>query len=66
MYIPAVPATPHNKEYILKQKQHFLVGKPPPDFPQDNGEIGFTNIANENDIFNDLGRIAMGLGEVSA
>lgn len=66
MYIPAVPATPHNKEYILKQKQHFLIGKPPPDFSQNDGEIGFTNIANENDILNDLGRIAMGLGEVSA
>lgn len=66
MYIPAVPATTQNKEYIIRQKQTFLIGKPPPDFPQNDGEMGFTNLGNEKDFLSDIGRVAMGLGEVSA
>jgi len=65
MYIPAVPATPKNAAYIEKQKEHFLKGAPPPDFPQDEGEIGFTGIATDSDFLSDVGRKAMGF-EVSA
>lgn len=61
MYIPAVPATPKNTEYVQKQKEHFLRGAPPPDFPQDEGEIGFQYLGNEKDIKYPLGRKAMGL-----
>ena len=34
MYIPAVPLTPLNLEYIKHQRDSFLRGLPGPDFPQ--------------------------------
>ncbi|KAF3902359.1 hypothetical protein AA313_de0208805 [Arthrobotrys entomopaga] len=37
-YIPVVPKCPLNERYIQKQKETFLVGYPPPDFPGGNGE----------------------------
>ena len=38
MYIPAVPLTPQNLEYIQRQKDSFLNGAVPPDFPKGAGE----------------------------
>ncbi|KAF8521199.1 DUF1479-domain-containing protein [Hysterangium stoloniferum] len=66
MYIPAAPGTPKNWSYIERQKEHFLRGAPPPDFPQNDGEIGFKDLANEGDFLSELGKRAMGLGIVSA
>ncbi|KAF3180646.1 hypothetical protein TWF106_006390 [Orbilia oligospora] len=37
-YIPVVPKCGLNEEYIQKQKETFLTGYPPPDFPGGNGE----------------------------
>ncbi|KAF8574565.1 DUF1479-domain-containing protein [Ramaria rubella] len=61
MYIPAVPATPQNTAYLEKQKANFLNGAPPPDFPQNQGEIGFQYLGNDKDIVDPVGRRAMGL-----
>ncbi|KAF8495327.1 DUF1479-domain-containing protein [Gautieria morchelliformis] len=61
MYIPAVPATAQNLAYLDKQKEHFLRGAPPPDFPQNQGEIGFQYLGNDKDIVDPVGRRAMGL-----
>lgn len=61
MYIPAVPATAQNLAYLDKQKEHFLRGAPPPDFPQNQGEIGFQYLGNDQDIVHPVGRRAMGL-----
>jgi hypothetical protein len=61
MYIPAVPYTIQNFEYIQKQKECFLKGQRPPDFPQGEAEAAFVGIGTANDIDNNLGRRAMGL-----
>lgn len=65
MYIPSVPSTPKNFAYLQRQKEHFQKGAPPPDFPQNDGEIGFDGRASESDIISELGKKAMGL-EVTA
>lgn len=62
MYIPSVPAIPRNAAYIQRQKEHFLKGAPPPDFPQNNGEVGCNGVGTEKDFMSDEGRKAMGLG----
>jgi len=61
MYIPAVPLTPQNQSYIEKQREAFLQGKRPPDFPQGKGEDQFIGVASAEDISVPLGRRAMGL-----
>jgi len=61
MYIPAVPMTPPNTAYVERQKEHFLRGAPPPDFSQEQGEIGFQSLGNDRDIVDPVGRRAMGL-----
>ncbi len=38
MYIPACPTTKANAEYARKQREHFLQGIPPTDFPGGVGE----------------------------
>jgi len=38
MYIPAAPSTPQNLAYIQQQRQSFLDGTPPLDFPGGVGE----------------------------
>lgn len=40
MYIPAVPLTLINAEYILRQRGQFLSGDPGPDFPQNTAHGG--------------------------
>ncbi|KAK6354107.1 hypothetical protein TWF730_008525 [Orbilia blumenaviensis] len=37
-YIPVVPKCRLNEEYIQQQKEAFITGYPPPDFPGGNGE----------------------------
>lgn len=60
MYIPAVPFTAQNAAYIQKQKDCFVQGTPPPDFPQWKGEQGFLGLATADDILSPKGREAMG------
>jgi hypothetical protein len=38
MYIPVCPVTEANAEYMAKQRDSFLAGIPPPDFPGGKGE----------------------------
>ena len=64
MYIPAVPLTPQNQEYIERQKESFLSGERPPDFPKGRSELTFVGVATVNDVVGKAGRRAMGLQEV--
>ena len=62
LYIPAVPTTPQNADYIRRQAEHFKKGIPPPDFPKDNRtETGNIGLGMENDLLSDSGKRAMGL-----
>lgn len=60
MYIPAVPYTVQNFDYIQRQRDCFLKAQRPPDFPKGQAEAAFVGIADADDIDNDLGRRAMG------
>jgi len=60
MYIPAVPYTPMNKAYVDKQRERFLSGDRPPDFPQGMSEANFVGVATVDDITSSIGRVAMG------
>jgi len=40
MYIPAVPLTVDNAHYLRLQRENFVAGLPPPDFPGGQGESG--------------------------
>ncbi|TEB05175.1 DUF1479-domain-containing protein, partial [Coprinellus micaceus] len=51
MYIPAVPKTPMNLAYVARQKECFLQGERPPDFPKGKGEKGWVGCTSEEDIF---------------
>lgn len=61
MYIPAVPLTPQNLAYVERQKESFLRGERPPDFPKGPGESSFVGVANIQDIGSTDGLRAMGL-----
>ncbi|KAL6885658.1 hypothetical protein GGI43DRAFT_426627 [Trichoderma evansii] len=63
-YIPSVPLTPSNAQYIAQQRNHFLKGIPPPDFPGGPGESGFANRGTTYDILSDSGKLAMGLRQL--
>jgi hypothetical protein len=67
MYIPAVPYTPANASYVARQKESFVRGVPPPDFPKWAGEAGFVGVGQPDDIESPIGRKAMGFAvEASA
>ncbi|OCF34714.1 hypothetical protein I316_03757 [Kwoniella heveanensis BCC8398] len=61
LYIPAVPLTPSNIEYIKDQRSTFFEGRPGPDFPGGEGEAHFVGKGVEGDILSKEGRRAMGL-----
>ncbi|KAJ7824584.1 hypothetical protein B0H14DRAFT_3728287 [Mycena olivaceomarginata] len=61
MYIPAVPLTPANARYVEQQKEHFLKGVPPPDFPVAVPGVRLMGLASDEDVEEPLGRKAMGL-----
>ncbi|TFK50216.1 DUF1479-domain-containing protein [Heliocybe sulcata] len=61
MYIPAVPSTPQNAAYIERQKESFLGGIPPPDYPREEGEANYKGVGLVDDITSPIGRLAMGL-----
>jgi hypothetical protein len=60
-YIPSVPLTLPNIEYIRDQRQSFLAGIPPPDFPGGKGESEFVGRAGPAAVLTKEGRQAMGL-----
>ncbi|KIM63346.1 hypothetical protein SCLCIDRAFT_1214235, partial [Scleroderma citrinum Foug A] len=61
MYIPAMPKTPQNWAYILRQAEAFQKGTNPPDFGQATGGVTYVGLAVESDIKGHAGRMAMGL-----
>ncbi|TCD66348.1 hypothetical protein EIP91_001452 [Steccherinum ochraceum] len=61
MYIPAVPSTPQNMAYVHRQKESFLAGIPPPDFPRTQGESNFVGLGTLEDIESLIGKKAMGV-----
>ena len=61
MYIPSVPLTAQNAEYVRDMRDNFLVGRPAPDFPGGVGESEFTGRGMPEDIISESGKTAMGL-----
>ena len=61
MYIPAVPLTPMNADYVRRQKERFVQGLPPPDFPPGKGEAEYAGVGRPEDIESPVGKRAMGL-----
>jgi hypothetical protein len=61
MYIPAVPLTRLNAEYIRDQRACFEARCPPPDFPGGEGESSFKGTGTPADIQGADARRAMGL-----
>ncbi|KAJ7742882.1 hypothetical protein B0H16DRAFT_1562656 [Mycena metata] len=59
MYIPAVPLTLDNAQYLRDQRSNFLAGLPAPDFPGGLGESNFVGRATLEDIYPN-GRGAVG------
>lgn len=59
MYIPSVPYTTYNAAYVQRQKECFLQGLTPPDFPK-YPDIEYKGNASETDILSREGRAAMG------
>jgi len=60
MYIPAVPFTPANAEYVKRQRETFLKGATPPDFPDTEGEGSFVGVGQAEDIVDPVAKRAMG------
>jgi hypothetical protein len=50
MYIPSVPLTAGNADYVRDQREQFLVARPPPDFPGGLGESSFKGTGSAEDI----------------
>lgn len=58
LYIPAVPLTPRNAEYVRDQRSQFMQGRPAPDFPGGVGESDFVGRGTPEDIKSSDGRQA--------
>ncbi|KAJ6120435.1 hypothetical protein N7523_004715 [Penicillium sp. IBT 18751x] len=63
-YIPSVPLTPNNAQYVAQQRDAFMKGIPPPDFPGGLGESQFSDRASVEDVQTEAGRMAMGLSPI--
>ncbi|KAM0789026.1 hypothetical protein ACM66B_003092 [Microbotryomycetes sp. NB124-2] len=50
LYIPAIPLTRSNLDYLVDQKQRFLEGLPPSDFPGGEGESKFEGRGKKEDL----------------
>ncbi|KZT73700.1 DUF1479-domain-containing protein [Daedalea quercina L-15889] len=61
MYIPAMPLTSMNADYLCRQKESFIQGLPPPDFPPGKGETEYVGRGRPEDIKSPIGKRAMGL-----
>ncbi|KZO89944.1 DUF1479-domain-containing protein [Calocera viscosa TUFC12733] len=69
LYIPTTPLCLKNVEYLAKQREHFLSGIPPPDFPGGVGEsvhIGRGSIADAERVGGIEAVRAMGLAPIDA
>ncbi|KAK2687825.1 hypothetical protein QWA68_013727 [Fusarium oxysporum] len=64
-YIPLVSLTPSNTQYVAQQRDAFLKGVPPPDFPGGSGESDFVDQGTTKYILTDSGRLAMGLSPLN-
>lgn len=66
MYIPAIPLTQNNWQYVTDQANSFKGGFPPADFPGGKGESQFEpgSRAFASDVQGQVARTAMGLEEV--
>jgi hypothetical protein len=53
------------QQYVAQQRDAFLKGVPPPDFPGGSGESEFADRGSTKDILSDSGRLAMGLGPLN-
>lgn len=53
------------QHYVAQQRDAFLKGVPPPDFPGGSGESQFVDRATTKDILSDSGRLAMGFSPLS-
>jgi len=60
-YIPAVPLCVKNAEYAAQQAGHFVLGKTPPDFPQNHSEVHCVDRCSVRDL-NEAGLVAHALG----
>ena len=58
-YIPVAPDCPLNRIYLRKMRHSFVLGKTPPDFFENDYEVGLDDRAKMTDI-SYLGRKAMG------
>lgn len=65
-YIPSVPLTVANAEYVASQRDSFQAGIPPPDFPGGDGESRFAGKGDEKAVIGDEGKMAMGLQALSS
>ena len=61
LYIPSVPLTEANAKYIRDQREQYLAGVPPPDFPGGVGESAFEGKGRTENILSEEGRRALGL-----
>ncbi|KAG8997760.1 hypothetical protein FRB94_007482 [Tulasnella sp. JGI-2019a] len=61
MYIPVVPLTVHNAQYLTRQREALEESVPAPDFPGGDGEKGFKGVGRPEDLVTDEARRAMGL-----
>jgi Protein of unknown function (DUF1479) len=66
LYIPSVPLCEVNSKYLRRQRDQFLSGVAPPDFPGGMGESKHKGRANSEDIQSVEGRRAMGLERFAA
>lgn len=52
------------QQYVAQQRDAFLSGIPPPDFPGGSGESQFTDAAKIVDVQSEEGKQAMGLSPI--
>jgi len=59
-YMPSLPLTEANAKYVRSQREFFLSGRTPPDFPPNDSELNFTGRGTDVDL-TFLGRRMLGL-----
>jgi hypothetical protein len=59
------PFANYSQHYVAQQRDAFLQGVPPPDFPGGAGESEFSDKATTKDILSNSGKRAMGLSPFS-
>lgn len=64
-YIPSLPLTLSNAEYVRRQRELFQEGRTPPDFPPNDSEVNFTDRGTEADL-TALGRRLLGFEALSS